>query len=225
MSDMTKCPNCGNMVPAQSRICPVCGTELLALDPMNQGQNPFGYQTPPEQNPYAQPQPQQTPPPGQNPYGQQAPPPETNPYGQQAPPPGQNPYGQQTPPPGQNPYGQQAPPPGQNPYGQPTPPPGASPYGYGAPPPYGQAIYVQNPVNESLRLAAFILCLIGTIIMAIPTFGIALAWGIPMSVHAYRIIHSPYKHIGFSVCCLLFLGVIAGILLLCSGGQEKPTYR
>jgi hypothetical protein len=158
------------MVPAQSRVCPVCGNEFLALDPSGQGQSTYGYQVPP-----------QTPPPGQSTYGYQAPP-QT--------PPGQNPYGYQTPPPQQ----------------------------------YGQPVYAVNPVNESLRIAAFVLCLIGTIILALSTFGIALAWGIPMTVHAYRIIHDPYKHVGFGVCCIIFLGVIAGILLLCSGGEEKPSY-
>ncbi|MDR0518768.1 MAG: hypothetical protein LBG82_01745 [Clostridiales Family XIII bacterium] len=106
---------------------------------------------------------------------------------------------------------------------QQRPNPGAPNYQNYQQPPYGQHPYY-TPVNESLRLAAFIINLIATIIIAFPTFGIALAWGIPMTVMTYRIIKSPYKHIGLGVCSIIFLGFIAGILILCSGGRDKEAY-
>jgi hypothetical protein len=45
-----------------------------------------------------------------------------------------------------------------------------------------------------------------------------------MTVVSYRIIRSPYKHTALGVCCIIFLGFISGILILCSGGRDKPTY-
>jgi hypothetical protein len=87
----------------------------------------------------------------------------------------------------------------------------------------GAPQYDSNPVNTTLRKIAFAINLVCTIILAIPTFGIALIWCIPMTVYSYRIINSPYKHTGFGVCCILFLGVLAGILILCSGGSKKSA--
>ena len=136
---------------------------------------------------------------GNGPEYSQAPPP-----GYQAPPP---PPGYQAPPPPQY----QTPPPQ---YQAPPPPPGYQ----GPPPQYsyqGATTYPRGPQNEGLFTAAFILMIIGTIAMAIPTFGIALAWGIPMTVHASKIRKGLKPNtVGFGVCSLLFVGVVAGILLL-----------
>lgn len=65
-----------------------------------------------------------------------------------------------------------------------------------------------------MKLAAFILCLISTIVMG--WMLIPLAWCIPMTIKAYK----AYKGeeiltTGFNVCVLLFVNLIAGILLLC----------
>jgi hypothetical protein len=162
----------------------------------------------PEQAPPQYAAPEQTPPPYQQapPQFEQAPPQyqQVPPQFEQVPPQ----YGQAPP------QYQQAPPQ----YGQ-TPPQYQQ-----APPQYQQQVYDYNPVNQGLRKAAFIINLICTIILAFPTFGIALAWGIPMTVVSYRIINDPYKHVALGVCCILFLGLIAGILILCSGGRDKNAY-
>ena len=69
--------------------------------------------------------------------------------------------------------------------------------------------------DAGLLNAAFVLMIIMTIIMAIPTFGIALAWCIPMTVHVNKIKNGLAANtIGFGVCTLLFVGIIPGILLL-----------
>lgn len=52
-----------------------------------------------------------------------------------------------------------------------------------------------------------------------------LAYGIPMTVFCYRAYKGTYEpSVGFSVCVLLFLNTIAGILLLidCDARQRKP---
>jgi hypothetical protein len=150
---------------------------------------PGFYQTPPGYQP----------PPG---YQQQPPPPE---YAyQQTPPPGY----QQTPPGYQPPPGYQQTPPGYQPppgYYQ-APQPG---YGYQQGPPYPRY------ENQGLFTAAFVFIIIGAVIMSISTYGIGLAWCIPMTIHASRIWKGNKPNtIAFGVCSLLFVGLIGGILLL-----------
>lgn len=65
-----------------------------------------------------------------------------------------------------------------------------------------------------MKLAAFILCLITTIVSGFAL--IPLIWYIPMTIHVYK----AYKgeedlSVGFKVCVLLFVNLIGGILLLC----------
>ena len=133
---------------------------------MNQGNNAYGRQQPPYEQPFGQPpqgQPYGAPPQGQlPPYGQQQgqyiQPPQSQSYGQQ-PPYGQPPQGQY----GQPPQGQYGPPPyGQQPQGQygqlpqgQQPPYGQPPQGQYGQPPYGQPpqgqqqqIFGQPPQNN-----------------------------------------------------------------------------
>ena len=90
---------------------------------------------------------------------------------------------------------------------------------YQAPPPgyayQGPGYYPRGGQSEGLFTAAFVFMIICTIILACCTFGIALAWGIPMSVHASRIRKGLKPNtIGFGVCSLLFVGIVPGVLLL-----------
>lgn len=80
----------------------------------------------------------------------------------------------------------------------------------------GQPVcYPVSETDRTLRLIAFIwdiLCLVSVCWLLIP-----LAWMIPMTVHTYGIYKGTKPNTtGFGVCTLLFLGVISGILLLCS---------
>ena len=102
--------------------------------------------------------------------------------------------------------------------GPPPPYPGPPPEYQGPPPGYayqGQGYYPIGGQNDGLFTAALVFMIICTIIIACFTFGIALAWGIPMSVHASRIRKGLKPNtIGFGVCSLLFVGIVPGILLL-----------
>lgn len=76
-------------------------------------------------------------------------------------------------------------------------------------------IYPMTETDRTLRLIAFIwniLCTIGCGVLIVP-----LAWMIPMTVHSYGIYKGTKANtVGFDVCTLIFIGLISGILLLCS---------
>ncbi|MFA7222499.1 MAG: hypothetical protein WC148_03095 [Bacilli bacterium] len=64
-----------------------------------------------------------------------------------------------------------------------------------------------------MKLAAFVLCLLATIVSGVVL--IPLCWCIPMTIkvyHAYK--DGTPLSTGFNVCVLLFVSMIAGILLL-----------
>lgn len=64
-----------------------------------------------------------------------------------------------------------------------------------------------------MKLAAFILCLITTITSGF--FLIPLIWTIPMTIKVYKAYQGEEQlSVGFDVCVLLFVNMIAGILLL-----------
>lgn len=126
------------------------------------------------------------------------------------------------------PYGASA----QNPCPQPTPPnsPYSQPYSQ-TPPAYiarpvydnsqtynvytGEGFYPQTQEDRTLRLIAFILCLLSLISSGWMIF--PLAWMIPMTVHVWGIYKAKSPNtVAFGVCTLLFVNIIAGILLLIS---------
>ena len=78
-----------------------------------------------------------------------------------------------------------------------------------------QTLYPVTETDKNLRLAAFVLSVIacvGTGILIIP-----LAWTIPMTVRTYKIYKGEKPNtVAFGVCELLFVGLIAGVLLLCT---------
>lgn len=72
--------------------------------------------------------------------------------------------------------------------------------------------------NDSLTTAIKVFLIIGCVLRG--TFVISLAWCIPMTVYAFKKLdnHEPIG-IGFKVCTLLFVDLIAGILLLCQDSE------
>ena len=137
-----------------------------------------------------------------------------------------------TPPPNYNAQGFTPPPPNYNAQGF-TPPPNYNSQGFTPPPNYngqgyppnsqyqntnqGFGLYPRGPQNEGLFTAAFVLMIVATVFIGISTFGIGLAWCIPMTIHTNKIKNGTKPNTtGFGVCCLLFVGLIAGILLLAS---------
>ena len=124
---------------------------------------------------------------------------------------------------------------GQQQYQGPPPPYQGQQQYQGSPPPYqgqqyqgppqysypGEGMYPRYPQNDGLFTAAFVLMILGTIGLALATFGIALAWGIPMTIHAYKIRKGDSPNtVAFGVCSLLFVGIIAGVLLLVAPKDE-----
>ena len=67
---------------------------------------------------------------------------------------------------------------------------------------------------SGLKLAAFILMLLSTIACGFAI--IPLAWCIPMTVSYYKnATEGRPVSVGFKVCSLLFVNLIAGVLMLC----------
>lgn len=97
----------------------------------------------------------------------------------------------------------------------------------------GRLIYEQNQLSQSyyqsqaysnhqdykpssLSITANTFMIIGTVLRAIFSFGISLAWCLPMSISYSKKINSGIKvSIKFKVCALLFVSLISGVLMLC----------
>ena len=74
--------------------------------------------------------------------------------------------------------------------------------------------------DTTLRLVAFIFCLVSTI--SVGWTLIPLAWMIPMTVISYGIYKGTKKNtVAFGVCTLIFVSVVSGILLLVSKKDEN----
>lgn len=79
-----------------------------------------------------------------------------------------------------------------------------------------QAPTEQKREPSGLAKAAKILMIIFGLITSITTYGIGLAWYIPMVISYSRKLKRGKKvSTGFKVCTLLFVSTIAGILMLC----------
>lgn len=76
-------------------------------------------------------------------------------------------------------------------------------------------IYPMTETDRTLRLIAFIwnvVCTVCSGFLILP-----LAWMIPMTVHSYGIYKGTKPNsTAFDVCTLIFVGLVSGILLLCS---------
>ena len=70
--------------------------------------------------------------------------------------------------------------------------------------------------TSGLATAAKVFMIIGTVIMALYTFGIALAWCLPITIsYCNRLKDGRPISVGFKVCSLLFVSLVGGILMLC----------
>lgn len=71
-----------------------------------------------------------------------------------------------------------------------------------------------------MRLAAFVLCLISTILFGFSI--IPLAWCIPMTMYVYEYYKGERDlSLAFMICTLIFVNPIAGILLLIESETSK----
>lgn len=70
--------------------------------------------------------------------------------------------------------------------------------------------------TTDLSTIAKIFMIIGTVLMAISTFGIALAWCLPMTLsYSKKLQNREPITTAFKVCALIFVSMIGGILMLC----------
>ena len=78
----------------------------------------------------------------------------------------------------------------------------------------------ENDLKKTLLLVAFIFMIISTVSLGI--FIIPLAWCIPMTIHCYRCYEGQEKaSIGFSICTLIFVSLVAGILLIVESTMDE----
>lgn len=91
-----------------------------------------------------------------------------------------------------------------------------APQGYAyAGQPYAQPQVIDNESDRTLRLIAFIFCILSTI--SVCWLIIPLAWMIPMTVHCWGIYQGKKANTtAFGVCTLIFVTLVGGILLLVS---------
>ena len=76
---------------------------------------------------------------------------------------------------------------------------------------------VQNlPKKSGLSTAAKVFMVLGTIILSLWTFGIALAWCLPLTIIYFKKVNKGEPiGVGFKICSLLFVSQLGGFLMLC----------
>jgi len=207
---MAYCQNCGADAGSDT-YCSKCGSIL----PTQEDAPEFASPLPPEHTSPPPPSEYSSPPPpdyASPPPGYATPPPPG--YATPPPPPG---YTTPPPPPG---YAVPPPPPG---YASP-PPPGYAPYSGYAPSQNMEpgAPYQRWAENDGLFTVAYIFMIICTVIVGLCTLGIGLAWCIPMTIHSNKIRKGLAPNtIAFGVCCLIFVALIPGILLLVAPKDQR----
>jgi len=73
------------------------------------------------------------------------------------------------------------------------------------------------PVQKSgVTTAVKVFLILGTVLMALYTFCIGLAWCLPMTLSYFgKVKRGEPIGTGFKVCTLIFVSLVAGILMLC----------
>ena len=76
------------------------------------------------------------------------------------------------------------------------------------------------PRTTGAVTAAKVFMILGTVLMALCTWGIGLAWCLPLTIIYFKKIERGEPiGTGFKVCSLLFVSMIAGILMLCDNNN------
>jgi len=74
--------------------------------------------------------------------------------------------------------------------------------------------------SDTLKTAAKVFMVIGTVVLGLCTW-IALAWCLPMTITYFdKVKKGEPVGTGFKVCCLLFVSLIAGIIMLCDNDNK-----
>lgn len=75
-------------------------------------------------------------------------------------------------------------------------------------------MFMSKNKKSELSTLAIVFMIIGTVIMGF--YLIPLTWCIPMTIsYSNKVKNGENISTGFKVCCLLFVSVISGILMLC----------
>ena len=78
-----------------------------------------------------------------------------------------------------------------------------------------------NVDRNDLFLVIKIFMIIGCVVISLSTLFIGLAWTLPMTLSACRRLDKREPiGVGFKVCTLLFVNLVAGILLLCADTEN-----
>ena len=81
---------------------------------------------------------------------------------------------------------------------------------------YQQNTYQVVPQQSGVTTAAKVFMVLGTILMALTTYLIGLAWCLPMTICYFNKVKNGQPiGTGFKICSLLFVSQIGGILMLC----------
>ncbi len=74
----------------------------------------------------------------------------------------------------------------------------------------------RNSSDDTLGQIAKVIMILGTILLGISSFGLALAWCLPMTLSVSKSLEdgAPIS-LGMKICTLIFVSQVAGILLLC----------
>lgn len=83
--------------------------------------------------------------------------------------------------------------------------------------PKGQnAKAITNSSNSGMKTVAKVLMILSTVVQALFGFLVPLAWCLPLTIIYFnKVSRKEPISTGFKVCCLLFVNLIAGILMLC----------
>ena len=80
----------------------------------------------------------------------------------------------------------------------------------------------QDNDNKVMKIIISVLLILSCVLQGICTLGIALAWCIPMTVVIRKRLRTGVAvGTALSVCTLLFVNTIAGILLFCLAEENK----
>lgn len=80
----------------------------------------------------------------------------------------------------------------------------------------GGVAWQRNESNNNLITCIKVFLIIACIVNALSSFGIALAWCLPMTIQIFRRMREGIPvGLALKVCTLIFVSLVSGILLLC----------
>ncbi len=76
------------------------------------------------------------------------------------------------------------------------------------------------PQKSGASTAAKVFMIIGTVLLSLLTYCIALAWCLPLTIIYFKKVNRGEPiGTGFKICSLLFVSMVAGILMLCDNSN------